>query len=98
MTRIERIDADLFGFIRDDPLYPRHRRSIDTFFAANTYSHTPSQYPDSNSHFSSTLRLTSLASSLYKINQRLEAPLFERPLHTFRLTIARTRSPVLAGI
>jgi hypothetical protein len=23
------------GFIRDDPLYPRHQRSIDAFFAAN---------------------------------------------------------------
>src|SRR4030095_3832265 len=53
--------------------------------------------PDSNFHLSSILRLTSLASSLYKINQRLEAPLFERPLHTLHHIIARTRSPVLAG-
>src|SRR5262245_2724331 len=53
--------------------------------------------PNSNFHLSSILRLTSLASSLYKINQRLEAPLFERPLHTFHHIIARTRSPVLAG-
>jgi hypothetical protein len=34
MTRITRIDADLLGFIRDDPPYPRHPRSIDAFFAA----------------------------------------------------------------
>jgi hypothetical protein len=26
----------LFGFIRDDPRYPRHPRSIDAFFATNT--------------------------------------------------------------
>jgi hypothetical protein len=37
MTRILRIDADLFGFISDDPPYPRHPRSIDTFFAASAY-------------------------------------------------------------
>jgi hypothetical protein len=24
-----------FGFVRDDPLYPRHQRSIDMFFASN---------------------------------------------------------------
>jgi hypothetical protein len=35
MTRIERIDADFLGFIRQDPLYPRHPRFIHTFFAAN---------------------------------------------------------------
>jgi hypothetical protein len=33
MTRIQLINADLFGFIRDDPLHPRHPRSIDTSFA-----------------------------------------------------------------
>src|SRR5262247_3382063 len=54
--------------------------------------------PDSNFHLSSILRLTSLASSLYKINQRLEALLFERPVHTLHHTIARTRSPFWLGI
>ncbi len=34
MTRILRIDGDFSGFIRDDPLRPRHPRSIDAFFAA----------------------------------------------------------------
>jgi hypothetical protein len=97
-----------FGFIRDDPPYPRHPRSIDTFFLirhaaradqarASLARRNAARYPDSNFHLSSTLRLTSLALSLYKINQRLEAPLFERPLHTFHLTIVRTRSPVLSG-
>jgi len=41
MTRIERIDADFLGFIRQDPLNPRHPRSIHTFFAANKNALTP---------------------------------------------------------
>jgi len=31
MTRIERIHADLLVLIRDDPLYPRHPRSINPY-------------------------------------------------------------------
>jgi hypothetical protein len=38
MTRKERIDADLFGFIRDDPPHPRHPRSIYTSFVADANS------------------------------------------------------------
>jgi hypothetical protein len=30
-----RWQAVALRFIRDDPLYPRHQRSIDTFFTAN---------------------------------------------------------------
>jgi hypothetical protein len=26
---------NFFGFVRDDPLYQRHPRSIDTFFASD---------------------------------------------------------------
>jgi hypothetical protein len=35
MTRIARIDAELFGLIRDDPRHPHHPRSIDAFFRIN---------------------------------------------------------------
>jgi len=31
MTRIEPIDANLFSFIRDDPFYPSHPRSINPY-------------------------------------------------------------------
>jgi hypothetical protein len=31
MTLIERIGVDLFDFIRDDPPYPRHPRSINQY-------------------------------------------------------------------
>jgi hypothetical protein len=48
-------------------------------------------------HLSLILRLTLLASTLYKINQRLEVNLFERRLHTFHHTIARKQAPVLLG-
>jgi hypothetical protein len=40
MTRIERIDAEHFAFIRDDPPHPRHPRSMDTFFVTNIHSRT----------------------------------------------------------
>jgi hypothetical protein len=36
MTRIERIDADLFGFIRDDPHYLCRQCSIESVFDTNT--------------------------------------------------------------
>jgi hypothetical protein len=36
MARMTLIAADLLGFIRDDQRHPRHQRSIDAFFAANS--------------------------------------------------------------
>jgi len=36
MTRIERIDADLFSLIRDDPPHPRYPRSINPYTDVKT--------------------------------------------------------------